>query len=132
MFAEGGTVVAAVEDEASPEEEAALVLFESPEDLAPSSFCLSERLEPGVEAALSSAVKAFLVTSDVMLCSAESAPLECETSEGPTPVLARLDCLVSLSEGERDLLRFESVSGMANLVYTKVLRSRFGTRYGMG
>lgn len=120
MFAEGGTVVAAVDDEASPEEEGALVLLESTVGLAPSSFCLSEGFEPGVEAALSSVVEAFLVTSDIILSrSTGPAPLECETSEELTPVLARLDCFVSLSEGERDLLRFVSASGMANFSLNK-------------
>lgn len=49
------------------------------------------------------------------------------SEEAAVPVFARLWCFCSsLSEGERDLLRFESASGIANLVYRKVQLRRIG------
>jgi hypothetical protein len=82
-----------------------------------SSLCLSEWLEPGLDAVVSS----ILFCESVMFTSAgavtEPAGLVPDSSEADVPpVLARLCCFCwSLSEGERDRLRFESASGMANV-----------------
>jgi hypothetical protein len=86
-----------------------------------SSLCCLPWFEPGVDAALSSAGApgaSIMVTSAEADFEAESAALAGASSEvNAVPVLARLFCLwVSLSEGERDRLRLESASGMANLV----------------
>lgn len=93
--------------------------------LEDSSLCCFPWFEPGVDAALSS--PGALGTS-VMVTSAEAdfeaesaAPAGVSSEANAVPVLARLCCFwVSLSEGERDRLRLESASGMANLVHSQL------------
>jgi hypothetical protein len=88
-----------------------------------SSLCLPWS-EPGVDAALSSEGTrgaSVIVTSAEADFETESAALAGASSEEwAVPVLARLCCFwLSLSEGERDRLRLESASGIANLVQSK-------------
>jgi len=94
-----------------------------------SSLGLSERFE-GVDAAVSlTAVGASAIVTSV---AAERGGTEVEvllvgeSSEvDAVPVLARLWCFCcSVSDGDRDRLRFASASGMANLVYGYFLKVR--------
>lgn len=71
------------------------------------SFCLSEWAEPPGDAAFSSTIVTPVVAER------ETEPVEMVGGESfevdATPVLARFGCFCcSLSEGERDRLRFES------------------------
>jgi hypothetical protein len=92
--------------------------------LEDSSLCCLPWFESGVDAALSSAgapsASVIVMSAEADFEAESAAPAGASSEENAVPVLARLCCLwVSLSEGERDRLRLESASGMANLVHSK-------------
>ena len=134
MLAEGAEACAPAEDKGSPD-----VVTEEPfppreEFLLSSDFppLVWPLLEPGVDPVLSSAPTAasVIVTSTQgMWGLAPGSSFE----TGAMPVLARLCCFGgSLSDGERDLLRLVSGSGIANLVYCTVTLKRIGGGPGWG